>query len=135
STPFLFLVPCSCYLDHRDLHSFPTRRSSDLPMIGRDAFQETDIVGITLPITKKNYLVEDVTDLADIVAEAMAIAVEGRPGPVLIDVPKDVQNQKIEWHGAQASAAPRAGARGQGGPLTPRASAGSPGSVEDGVRQ
>ena len=105
------------------------------PMIGRDAFQETDIVGITLPITKQNYLVEDVTDLADIVAEAMAIAVEGRPGPVLIDVPKDVQNQKIEWHGAQASAAPRAGARGQGGPLTPRASAGSPGSVEDGVRQ
>src|SRR5437867_2558283 len=95
------------------------------PMIGRDAFQETDIVGITLPITKQNYLVEDVTDLADIVAEAMAIAVEGRPGPVLIDVPKDVQNQKIEWHGA----------RGQGGPLTPRSSAGSPGSVEDGVRQ
>src|SRR5207237_3382714 len=83
STPFLFLVPCSCYLDHRDLHSFPTRRSSDLPMIGRDAFQETDIVGITLPITKQNYLVEDVTDLADIVAEAMAIAVEGRPGPPL----------------------------------------------------
>src|SRR5207248_9920251 len=104
-------------------------------MIGRDAFQETDIVGITLPITKQNYLVEDVTGLADIVAEAMAIAVEGRPGPVLIDVPKDVQNRRIEWHGAQASAAPRAGARGQGGPLTPRASAGSPGSVEDGVRQ
>src|SRR5437016_3265460 len=104
------------------------------PMIGRDAFQETDIVGITLPITKQNYLVEDVTDLADIVAEAMAIAVDGRPGPVLIDVPKDVQNQKIEWRGAQASGAaphrdPRAGARGQS--LTPGA---SPGSLEDGVR-
>src|SRR5438105_2268413 len=67
------------------------------PMIGRDAFQETDIVGITLPITKQNYLVEDVTDLADIVAEAMAIAVDGRPGPVLIDVPKDVQNQKTAY--------------------------------------
>src|SRR5437763_4366008 len=104
------------------------------PMIGREAFQETDIVGITLPITKQNYLVEDVTDLADIVAEAMAIAVDGRPGPVLIDVPKDVQNQKIEWRGAQASGAashrdPRAGARGQS--LTPGA---SPGSVDDGVR-
>src|SRR5207249_10401699 len=87
------------------------------PMIGRDAFQETDIVGITLPITKQNYLVEDVTDLADIVAEAMAIAVEGRPGPVLIDVPKDVQNQKVEWRGGKASGAapprePRAGGRG-----------------------
>src|SRR5437764_4535242 len=104
------------------------------PMIGRDAFQETDIVGITLPITKQNYLVEDVTDLADIVAEAMAIAVEGRPGAVLIDVPKDVQNQKIEWRGAtttsRASQIPRAGARGQS--LTPGA---SPGSIEDGIRQ
>src|SRR6266508_3393477 len=69
-------------------------------MIGRDAFQETDIVGITLPITKQNYLVQDVTELAEIVAEAIAVAVEGRPGPVLIDVPKDVQNQKTEWRGA-----------------------------------
>src|SRR5690348_4984485 len=103
------------------------------PMIGRDAFQETDIIGITLPITKQNYLVLDVTELADVVAEAMAVAVEGRPGPVLIDVPKDVQNQKIEWQGAsgasQASQAPRAGARGQS--LTPGA---SPGPLEDGVR-
>src|SRR5881409_2895219 len=70
------------------------------PMIGRDAFQETDIIGITLPITKKNYLVQDVTELADIVADAIAVAHEGRPGPVLIDVPKDVQNQKTEWRGA-----------------------------------
>src|SRR5437773_6787297 len=103
------------------------------PMIGRDAFQETDIIGITLPITKKNYLVQDVTELAEVVADAMAVAVEGRPGPVLIDVPKDVQNQKIEWQGATttsgASRAPRAGARGQS--LTPGA---SPGPLEDGVR-
>src|SRR6266508_4410674 len=83
------------------------------PMIGRDAFQETDIIGITLPITKKNYLVQDVTELAEVVADAMAVAVEGRPGPVLIDVPKDVQNQKIEY------GAPRARARGQSRPLTP----------------
>src|SRR3989442_2550276 len=74
------------------------------PMIGRDAFQETDIIGITLPITKKNYLVQDVTELAGVVADAMAVAVEGRPGPVLIDVPKDVQNQKIEYGAPQARA-------------------------------
>src|SRR5437016_7505662 len=104
------------------------------PMIGRDAFQETDIIGITLPITKQNYQVQDVTELADVVAEAMAVAVAGRPGPVLIDVPKDVQNQKVEYRGATTIAGttqvPRAGARGPS--LPPGA---SPGSVEDGVRQ
>src|SRR5881296_1121959 len=67
------------------------------PMLGRDAFQETDVVGVTLPITKHNVLVRDVEDLADDVREAMAIAMEGRPGPVLVDVPKDVQNQKAEY--------------------------------------
>src|SRR5439155_1312702 len=66
-------------------------------MIGRDAFQETDIVGITLPITKRNYLVQDVAELAGVVREALAVAQEGRPGPVLIDVPKDVQNQKTAY--------------------------------------
>jgi acetolactate synthase I/II/III large subunit len=67
------------------------------PMIGRDAFQETDVLGITLPITKHNCLVQDVAKLADQAREAIAIAKEGRPGPVLIDVPKDVQNQKTEY--------------------------------------
>src|SRR5712664_3891105 len=67
------------------------------PMLGRDAFQETDVVGVTLPVTKHNVLVRDVEDLADDVREAMAIAMEGRPGPVLVDVPKDVQNQKAEY--------------------------------------
>ena len=66
-------------------------------MIGRDAFQETDIIGITQPITKHSRLVEDVEELADAVHEAFAVAREGRPGPVLLDVPKDVQNQKAEW--------------------------------------
>ncbi|MGH7515818.1 MAG: biosynthetic-type acetolactate synthase large subunit [Gemmatimonadales bacterium] len=66
-------------------------------MIGRDAFQETDIIGITQPITKHSRLVEDVEELADAVHEAFAVACEGRPGPVLLDVPKDVQNQKGEW--------------------------------------
>ena len=70
------------------------------PMLGRDAFQETDVVGVTLPVTKHNVLVRDVEDLADDVREAMAIAMEGRPGPVLVDVPKDVQNQKAEYKGS-----------------------------------
>jgi len=66
-------------------------------MIGRDAFQETDIIGITQPITKHSRLVEDVAELADAVHEVFTVAQEGRPGPVLLDVPKDVQNQKAEW--------------------------------------
>lgn len=61
-----------------------------LPMIGKDAFQEVDIIGVTLPITKHSYLVEDVADLPRIVAEAFHIAATGRPGPVLIDIPKSV---------------------------------------------
>jgi acetolactate synthase-1/2/3 large subunit len=77
-------------------------------MIGRDAFQETDIIGITQPITKHNVLVEDVGALADTLREALAIAQEGRPGPVLVDVPKDVQNQKTTYTpGAPASPARR----------------------------
>jgi acetolactate synthase-1/2/3 large subunit len=73
-------------------------------MIGRDAFQETDIIGITQSITKHNVLVEDASELADAVREAFEVACEGRPGPVLIDVPKDVQVQKAEWRGAVAAA-------------------------------
>jgi acetolactate synthase I/II/III large subunit len=66
-------------------------------MMGRDAFQETDIIGITQPITKHNVLVEDIEDLADAMRDALAIAVEGRPGPVLVDIPKDVQQAKTNW--------------------------------------
>ena len=61
------------------------------PLIGNDAFQEVDIVGITRPCTKHNYLVKDVTKLAKTIKEAFYLARSGRPGPVLIDVPKDVQ--------------------------------------------
>jgi acetolactate synthase I/II/III large subunit len=71
-------------------------------MMGRDAFQETDIIGITQPITKHNRLVEDVEELAEAVREAFYVAQEGRPGPVLIDIPKDVQNQKGEWTSGQS---------------------------------
>ncbi|MFH1486799.1 MAG: biosynthetic-type acetolactate synthase large subunit [Chloroflexota bacterium] len=60
------------------------------PLIGRDAFQEVDITGITVPITKHNYLVRDVALLAQVVKDAFHIASTGRPGPVLIDIPKDV---------------------------------------------
>ena len=60
------------------------------PAIGRDAFQETDVTGITLPITKHNYLVMDVKEVAPAIKEAFHIARTGRPGPVLVDIPKDV---------------------------------------------
>ena len=67
-------------------------------MIGNDAFQEADIIGITRPITKHNYLVKDVNDLARTVKEAFHIASTGRPGPVLIDLPSDVQLAETEFH-------------------------------------
>lgn len=66
-------------------------------LIGNDAFQEADITGITRPITKHNYLVKDIKDLARIVREAFYIASSGRPGPVLIDLPKDVQVAQAEF--------------------------------------
>lgn len=65
--------------------------------IGSDSFQEIDITGVTLPITKHNYFVGDVNDLADTIREAFKLAKSGRPGPVLIDVPKDVQIAKCEY--------------------------------------
>jgi acetolactate synthase-1/2/3 large subunit len=68
------------------------------PFIGKDAFQETDITGITLPITKHNYLVRDAASLAQTVKEAFYLARTGRPGPVLIDVPKDVFTEQVEYH-------------------------------------
>lgn len=66
-------------------------------MIGKDSFQEIDITGVTLPITKHNYFVTDVTELADTVREAFRIAKSGRPGPVLIDITKDVQVAECEY--------------------------------------
>lgn len=65
--------------------------------IGSDAFQETDVTGVTLPVTKHNYLVMDTHELPYIIREAFYIARSGRPGPVLIDIPKDVQNEIIEF--------------------------------------
>jgi acetolactate synthase-1/2/3 large subunit len=67
-------------------------------LIGNDAFQEADIVGITRPCTKYNYLVKDVNDLAQTIKEAFYIASSGRPGPVLVDLPRDVVTNKAEFH-------------------------------------
>ena len=67
-------------------------------LIGNDAFQEADIVGITRPCTKYNYLVKDINDLAYIIKEAFYVATSGRPGPVLIDLPKDVTASKVEFN-------------------------------------
>ncbi|MDC7280086.1 MULTISPECIES: biosynthetic-type acetolactate synthase large subunit [Pseudobutyrivibrio] len=61
-----------------------------LPLLGKDSFQEIDIAGITMPITKHNFIVKDISDLAETIRRAFLIAKSGRPGPVLIDVPKDV---------------------------------------------
>jgi len=68
------------------------------PLIGKDAFQEVDITGITLPITKHNYLAMDTSSLAGIIKEAFHLAGTGRPGPILIDIPKDVQIEQAEFH-------------------------------------
>ena len=65
--------------------------------IGSDAFQETDTTGITLPITKHNYLVMDPADIPRVIKEAFYIASTGRPGPVLVDIPKDVQQEEAEF--------------------------------------
>ena len=69
----------------------------ELKLLGKDSFQEVDITGVTMPITKCNYLVRNVEDLADTVREAFAIARSGRPGPVLIDIPKNVTEEEAEY--------------------------------------
>ena len=67
------------------------------PAIGTDAFQEVDIYGTVFPVTKYSYLIMDINDLASTIKEAFVVARSGRPGPVLIDIPKDIQNMKIEF--------------------------------------
>jgi acetolactate synthase-1/2/3 large subunit len=68
-----------------------------LPLIGTDAFQEVDTYGMSIPITKHNYLVRSAGELLEVVPDAFRVAASGRPGPVLIDVPKDVQTQDVEF--------------------------------------
>ena len=69
----------------------------NVPLLGKDSFQEIDIAGITTPITKHNFIVKDVADLAKILRRAFTIARKGRPGPVLVDIPKDVTANKAEY--------------------------------------
>ena len=68
-----------------------------VPLLGKDSFQEIDIAGVTMPVTKHNFIVKDVNDLANVIRRAFAIAKEGRPGPVLIDVTKDVTAKECEY--------------------------------------
>lgn len=68
-----------------------------VPLLGKDSFQEVDIAGVTSPITKHNYIVKNIEDLADTIREAFYIAQDGRPGPVLIDIPKDVSINTAEY--------------------------------------
>jgi len=82
----------TAYLDSVPMVMFTGQVPSHF--IGNDAFQEADVTGITRPVTKHNYLVKDINKLPEIIKEAFYIATAGRPGPVLIDVPKDVQTQK-----------------------------------------
>lgn len=68
-----------------------------VPLLGKDTFQEIDIAGVTTPITKHNFIVKDVNDLAETIRRAFLIAGSGRPGPVLVDIPKDVTANKAEF--------------------------------------
>lgn len=86
----------NAYMDSCPLVLFTGQVSTSL--IGNDAFQEADIVGISRPCTKYNFLVKDVNDLAQTIKEAFYIATTGRPGPVLLDFPKDVSMAKAEFH-------------------------------------
>ena len=76
-------------------------------LLGKDSFQEIDITGVTMPITKHNFIVKDVTKLADTIRRAFAIAKKGRPGPVLVDVTKDVTANKTDYEAAVPVHTPR----------------------------
>ncbi|HOO77732.1 MAG TPA: biosynthetic-type acetolactate synthase large subunit [bacterium] len=84
----------TAYMDSIPMVAFTGQVSSN--MIGNDAFQEADIVGITRPITKHNYLVTNVHDLPGIIKEAFFLASSGRPGPILVDLPKDIQKAETK---------------------------------------
>ena len=83
----------TAYMDSSPIVAITCNVPSSL--IGRDSFQEIDITGVTMPITKHNFMVHDVKDLADTIREAFFIAKSGRPGPVLIDIPKEVTAAEV----------------------------------------
>ena len=78
-----------------------------VPLLGKDSFQEIDITGVSMPITKHNFIVKDVNELADTIRRAFKIAKEGRPGPVLIDIPKDVTANKCAYTPVEIAEIPR----------------------------
>ena len=78
----------------------------NLPLLGKDSFQEVDIAGVTMPITKHGYIVKDVSILADTIRKAFAIARSGRPGPVLVDITKDVTAAQFEYQEKKSEALP-----------------------------
>ncbi len=86
----------TAYLDSSPIVCITGQVSADL--LGYDAFQEVDTTGITMPITKHNYLVTDIEELGMVMKEAFHIARSGRPGPVLVDIPKDVQTASVDWN-------------------------------------
>jgi acetolactate synthase-1/2/3 large subunit len=87
----------NAYLDSTPLVAITGNVNSNL--IGKDSFQEVDIAGITMPVTKHNYIVKDVSELENIICEAFKIAASGRKGPVLIDIPKDIQIAECDFGG------------------------------------
>lgn len=91
----------NAYLDSVPIVAITGNVASDL--LGRDSFQEVDIVGITLPIVKHSFIVKNICDLEKVIKEAFYIANEGRKGPVLIDIPKDIQMTKYEYFGYEFS--------------------------------
>ncbi|MBE6856479.1 MAG: acetolactate synthase large subunit [Ruminococcus sp.] len=94
----------TAYLDSIPMVAITGNVPCDL--IGRDSFQEVDIVGITMPVTKHNFIVKNVEELADTIRSAFKIAKSGRPGPVLIDIPKDIQIAKCEFEAKEAPVVP-----------------------------
>jgi acetolactate synthase-1/2/3 large subunit len=68
-----------------------------VPLLGKDSFQEVDITGISMPVVKHNWIVKDINELAEIIREAFTVAKSGRPGPVLVDIPKDITAAAAEW--------------------------------------
>jgi acetolactate synthase-1/2/3 large subunit len=89
----------TAYLDSTPMVAITGNVNSSL--IGKDSFQEVDITGITMPITKHNFIVKDICELENILCEAFQIANSGRKGPVLIDIPKDIQQLEFEFNGGK----------------------------------
>lgn len=86
---------CSAHMDSISIVALTGQVSSE--MIGKDAFQEADLFNLSLPITKHNYLVRETHKIPKIINEAFVISQSGRPGPVLVDLPKDILNKSIDW--------------------------------------